>query len=237
MWSPVTGIGPYTWVSSYLGTWGIDFIVAGWATVLAEVIAVPLSQHSTSIGGQEGTGNAANSTPFTDDPHQIPPRDRSASHHKSAFTILLLILALPSLLIDPVPNPVYTTATTPFTLGCALPETHLPGMKPHSATLDHYINETRKMTSAKIVLWPEGALRFGTEAERNKTFEEIAKKVLKPHKGLYIGLGFEDYATESHNKRASKRNGFALLVEDKVVLQYYKRYLVPSMLVSQLMML
>ena len=37
MWSPVTGIGSYTWISSYLGPWGIDFVVAGWSVVLTEV--------------------------------------------------------------------------------------------------------------------------------------------------------------------------------------------------------
>lgn len=106
-------------------------------------------------------------------------------------------------------------------------------MKHHSPTLRDYIDETRKMTNAKLVLWPEGALKFDTEAERNTTFQTIVDDVLKPHKGLHVGLGFEEHTAEPRGNR----NGFALLVEDRIVLQYYKRRLVPSMLVSQLVTL
>ena len=229
VWSPVTGLGPYTWISSYLGTGGIDFIVAGWSVVLTEVVAIPLFQRPMPIEDPDGPGNRVHFAPFTDDPDETPSGVHSTSRHKHAFTTLLLTLALPALWADTVPNPTFATTTTPFTLGCALPQAHLPHTAPHSLTLHDYINETRKLTSAKLILWPEGALRFDTEEARNETFKKIADEVLKSHKGLHIGLGFEEYAPESQNHRASKRNGFALLVEDKVVLQYYKRYLVPSM--------
>lgn len=234
MWSPVTGLGPYTWVSSYLGTWGIDFILAGWSVLLTEVIAIPLFQRSLPNEDPGGPRDAVHFTPFTDNPDETPSNDHSTSHHHYGFAVLLLTLTLPSLWVDIVPNPTYTTSTTPFTLGCALPQTHIPNTKPHSPTLQHYIDETRKMTNAKLVLWPEGAIKFNTEAERNASFEKIVKNLLEPHKGLHIGLGFEEYATEPRNGRAGKRNGFALLVEDRVVLQYYKRNLFPSTLVSRL---
>ena len=237
VWSPVTGLGPYTWVSSYLGTWGIDFVVAGWSVVLTETIAVPIFQYAPSTEDTEGPENAVHFAPFTDNPGETPSEDYSKSRHKHVFTVLLLALALPSLWTDIIPNPTYTTTTTPFTLGCVLPQTHLPHTKPHSPTLQDYIDETKKMSHAKLVLWPEGALKFDKEEERNKTFEIIAHDLLKRYKGLHIGLGFEEYATEPQNNRASKRNGIALLVEDKIVLQYYKRHLVPSTLVSELMML
>lgn len=233
VWSPVVGIGHYTWLSSFLGPWGIDFVVAGWSVVLTEVIAVPLFQRVDP----EGPGDSVHLAPFTDNPEETRSGDHPISHPKFPFALLLLALALPSLQMDLIPNPTYTTTTTPFTLGCVLPQTHLPHTKPHSPTLHEYINETKKMTNAKLVLWPEGSVRFDSEVERNTTFETIAREVLKGHMGLHIGLGFEDYAPESHNNRATKRNGFALLVEDKVVLQYYKRHLVPSMLVSRLMTL
>jgi hypothetical protein len=233
MWSPVTGLGPYAWVSSYLGTWGIDFIVAGWSVLLTEVIAVPLFQRALANEDPEDPRDAANFAPFTDNPDEPRSNDHSTSRHLYAFALLLLTLSLPSLWTDVIPNPTYTPATTPFTLGCAIPQTHLPNMKPHSPTLQDYIDETKKMTNAKVVLWPESALRFDKEEERNATFQKIAKDVLIGHKGLHVGLGFEEYANKSHKGRASKRNGFALLVEDKVVLQYYKRLLVPSMQVSR----
>ena len=229
-WSPVDGIGPYTWVLSYLGPWGIDFIVAAWSVMLTEVIATPLTQHVLSAGDQNTQTDPVRLVPYTDDPNETPPRDYSIHRHKYAFTSLLLVLALPSLWRDMIPNPTYATSTTPFTLGCALPRTHLPHTKPHSPSLDDYIAETRKMTNAKLVLWPEGVLKFETESERNETFKKIFSDVLKGHKGLHVGVGFEENAPESWNKRRSRRNGFALLVDGEVVLEYYKRNLVPSTL-------
>lgn len=233
-WSPVTGLGPYTWVSSYLGPWGIDFIVGAWSVTLAEVIAIPLSRHAFLIRDPEDPRNVEHVTPYADNPGEPTPRDRLTLYHKSAFTLLLIALAVPGSWTQTIPNPTYTTTTTPFSLGCVLPQNHLPHRTPHPPALTDYITETRKMTGAKLVLWPESALKFDSEAHRNATFEEIADKVLKGHKGLHIGLGFEENVSESRNKRTSKRNGFALLVDDKIVLRYYKRNLVPSMLIFHL---
>lgn len=230
MWSPVNGLGPYTWVSSYLGPWGIDFIVAAWSVVLTEVIADPLSQNMLSTEDPNGTGNAERFPPYTDAPDGTPLQDPSTRHNKSALVAVLLVLALPSLSTDTIPNPTYTTSITPFTLGCALPHAHVPHGTPHLPTVDDYITETKKMTSAKLVLWPESALTFDSEKKRNETFERIAREILNPHKGLHVGLGFEENIFDARNNRESKRNGFALLVENNTVLQYYKRHLVPSML-------
>lgn len=226
-WSPVTGLGPYTWISSYLGPWGIDFIVAAWSVILAELISIPLSQRAFLAEDPEDPTLVEHITPYTDNPDEPTPRDRSKLYHKSVVTLLLLALALPGSW-TPTPLPTYTPNTTPFSLGCVLPQTHLPHKTPHSPTLTDYIAETRKMTSAKLVLWPESALKFDTEAERNATFKEIAEKVLISQKGFHIGLGFEENTPESWNKRPSRRNGFALLSGNDTVLQYYKRNLVPS---------
>ena len=159
------------------------------------------------------------------------------SHHRCIFTVLLLALALPSLWTDIIPNPTYTTTTTAFTLRCVLPQTHLPHTKPHSPTLQDDIDKTKKMSHAKLVLWPEGALKFDKEEEQNRTFKIITHYLLKQFKGLHIRLGFEEYATEPQNNRASKRNVIALLIEDNIFLQYYECHLVPGTSVSELMML
>lgn len=235
-WSPVNGLGPYTWISSYLGPWGIDFVVAAWSVVISEAIITPLSQHPLLTGDPDYPGNAERSAPYTDNPDEPTPQEHSILSHKSAFSLFLLALVIPSFWTPTIPNPTYTAATTPFSLGCALPQTHLPHGAPHTPTLDDYIAETKKMTSAKLVLWPEGAVKFDTEAERNETFGKIATQVLNGHKGLHVGVGFEETAPESWGKRASKRNGFALLVDDKVVIQYYKRHLVPSTSIFRLTM-
>jgi hypothetical protein len=230
-WSPVIGLGPYTWISAYLGPWGVDFVVAAWSVALTEAVAVPLSQRALSIEDPEDPRNVAHVTPYTDDPEAPVARDSSPLFHKSAFTLSLLILVIPSFWTPVIPIPTHTTTTTPFSLGCVLPKTHLPNRTPHPPTLDDYISETKKMSSsAKLVLWPEGTLKFDTEAERNATFEKIFEDVLKNHKGLHIGVGFEENAPESWSKRTSKRNGFALLVDGEVALQYFKRNLVPSKL-------
>lgn len=221
-WSPVTGLGPYTWVSAFLGPWGIDFIVAAWSVVLTEVVATPLSQSASLIGA----------TPYADNPDEPAPRNRFALNHKTAFTLSLLVLAIPGFWTPHIPNPTYTVTTTPFTLGCVLPQTHLPHRTPHSPVLADYIAETKKMTHAKLVLWPESALKFDTEADRNATFKEILEVVLKNQTGFHVGLGFEENFQGSQNGRASKRNGFALLANGEVVLQYYKRNLVPRTLNS-----
>ena len=227
-WSPVTGLGPYTWVSSYLGPWGIDFIVAAWSTMLTEVIAIPLSQRAFLIEDPEDPTPAEHVTPYTDNPDEPTPRDHSALYHKSVVALLLLALAIPGSWTSTIPPPTYTTATTPFSLGCVLPRAHLPRKTPHSPTLTEYIAETKKMTNAGLVLWPEGALKFDTEADRNATFKKIFDDVLKNRKGFHIGLGFEENTPVSWNKRAGRRNGFALLTGNRTVLQYYKRNLVPS---------
>ena len=229
-WSPVTGLGPYSWISLCLGPWGIDFIVAAWSVVLAEVIAIPLSQHTFSIEDPKDPMPVEH-TLYTDNPDEPTPRDRSTLYHKPMLTLLLLALAIPGSWTPTIPPPTYTTTTTPFSLGCVLPQTHLPHKTPHSPALTDYIAESRKMTNAKLVLWPEGALKFDSEADQNASFQRIANEVLKNRKGFHIGLGFEENTPESRNKRAGKRNGFALLTENSTVLQYYKRNLVPSTLI------
>ena len=237
VWSPVDGIGPYSWVSSWLGPWGIDFVAAAWSVLLAEALTTPLSRYLLLMEDSDALENTEHFPPYADNPNEIPSKDHSTFHHTSALFVSLLALTLPSLWVHTIPNPTYTTATTPFTLGCVLPRTHLPHMPSYSPTLDDYIHDTKKMTDAKLVLWPEGALRFNSENERNAAFDKIANQTLKGHKGLHIGLGFEDNAPQRPNQRASRRNGFALLVDDKVVLQYYKRKLVPCVLIFHSMVM
>ncbi|KAF9654384.1 hypothetical protein BDM02DRAFT_3106748 [Thelephora ganbajun] len=172
--------------------------------MLTEVIAVPLSQHALLIQDLEGPRSVESFTPYTDNPDTAPSRDHTTYYHKYAFAVFLLALATPSLWMHTIPNPTYTTTTTPFSLGCALPQTHLPQRTPHSPTLDDYITETKKMTNAKLVLWPERVLQFNTDAERNTTFEKIYNNVLEGHKGLHVGVGFEETVPDSWSKRTSK---------------------------------
>ena len=50
------------------------------------------------------------------------------------------------------------------------------------------LTKLKKMSDAKLVLWPEGVLKFDKEEERNKTLKVITHDLLKQYKGLHIGL-------------------------------------------------
>jgi amino acid transporter len=101
---PLTGLGPYSWISSFLGPWGIDFVVAAWSVALVETIAIPLSQCTVLNGDPEDPRNVAHVTPYTDNPDGLASEDRSTIYHKSAFTLFLLTLVIPSLWTSTIPN-------------------------------------------------------------------------------------------------------------------------------------
>jgi len=96
-------------------------------------------------------------------------------------------------------------------------------------TLNDYIEETMKYQSAaKVLLWPEGAVSFASDAERDAAFDAVRAKVT----GAYVGVSFEQIAADprdSSGKRSYKRTGIALVHKDSPdpLMLYYKRHLVP----------
>ncbi|KAI0961933.1 hypothetical protein AcV7_000901 [Taiwanofungus camphoratus] len=231
-WSPVLGLGPYAWVHQVSGQWGLDWIVASWSVVFAELLGnwmVGCDQdddgtHITSFTSE----NHVQSSPHVQNTKR-PSSRVSQSRHVGFLATLLVLFAVPSFFISTLPlPPVDTDSSTAFQVACALPDLRRSGRRTLLPTLHDYISESATLqSSADLILWPEGAVRFQTPEQKEAAFEEITHK-LQGKK--YFGISFEDFVPESSNnsRRAGiRRNGLVLLGPQGPVLEYYKRRLVP----------
>ena len=217
-WSPAEGIGLYGWTTQVVGSAGSDWVVAAWAVVLSQAIGVWF------IGSDD-----EDETPLIPHPGDRPGRSRLLSHTSSIFLLaaLLVTLSLPSFLLSDIPLPVVPLDTTPFSVGCVLPP--FTRYKHHSLTLDDYIVESQKVrSSAKLLLWPEGAVTFNSEAEK----EEGLAKVRTAIAGSHVAVSFEETfaVPTAPSGKYSKRTGLAVVSQSSVSphFEYYKRHLVPS---------
>ncbi|KAG8936048.1 hypothetical protein FRC00_009914 [Tulasnella sp. 408] len=252
-WTPLTGDEGYRWLREYTGFAGIDFVVAGWAEVIAGLAGLWL-QGSADEDVEEvhHTGHAhSDEEALIDHPHNgageygaiqngnqqhpVPPRPRSKS--TLILAISLGLLSVPSYLISPLPLPVYSESTTPVSVACVLP----PHRSPDSpkTPLELFIAETRAVAPrAKIVLWPESAVSFRTSTERKQAIE-LVRNTTQGNK-VWIGMSFEEPANnglEGDDKHGGGhrakllRNGMALISpnpKEPVVFEYFKRNLVPN---------
>lgn len=212
MWSPIQGLLNYQWITQFAGPSGIDWVVAAYAVVFSEVIGSWLM----------GPGICE----FSDDEHprMIP---RTKLRHNLTFVALLAALTLPAYVINNVPLPPSSSDTTPLTVGCVLPSSIYD--KEHKSPLEDFIAASQTMTKAKIIIWPESAVTFANEADRNAAFEEVHNKV----PGTFVGVSFEEFVPVKSGRVGMKRNGFALIAPvgvegPRVKIEYYKRRLVPS---------
>jgi apolipoprotein N-acyltransferase len=82
---------------------------------------------------------------------------------------------------------------------------------------------------AHVVLWPEGAVYFDSEADRHKKLEWV--KGNATINGATIGVSFTEPAPSEGDRQlhGKTRNGIALVNKDGVIFEYYKRHLVPRM--------
>ncbi|KAF9244519.1 hypothetical protein BU15DRAFT_41930 [Melanogaster broomeanus] len=205
-WSPVSGSHAYNWIVPYVGPVGIDWIVAAWAVACSEVA----SQWLMGFEVYEPLGM-----------HTSQSLLSSRSKGLLTLVTMLLALTLPSFMFSNIPIRADIPAdATSLTLGCALPHP-LDGSRP---TLDDFIDETSRMNTATVILWPESAVVFNSAKEREAAFERIRK--LPIHS--YVGVAFEEYLMGDPSRT---KNGFALLHKGQKpgdeVMQYYKRNLVP----------
>ncbi|KAH9947723.1 hypothetical protein B0H21DRAFT_737768 [Amylocystis lapponica] len=213
-WSPVVGLGPYEWIRPILGQYGIDWVVASWAVVCTHVISTWL------MGSTEGDAvpsEYGDIISFSSEEHRLqshpPIRKSSSSRTNCAFiqAALLALLTLPSFVTSPIP------------LSHLSPDAHL-------SRLDDYISETKSLqSSANIILWPEGAVRFDTPEEKTAGLQHIQDKIGIYKK--YVGVSFSEFvparAPDNTRKAGDWMNGLVLLGPDGPVLEYYKRMLVP----------
>lgn len=216
-WSPVSTSHPFGWLLPYTGPMGIDWAVGACAALFSEVAAAWLM------------GNTSND----EQPVQLftsstkAPQSDKRSRSLLALGTLLVALALPSLHVITPARTDTIFDTSPLGVACALPPVH-NGQHP---TLGDFITETKKLTSqAKVVLWPESAVVFNNQGEREVAFEELRKNIQKS----VIGVAFEESVPQDPSNPGGsrmRRNGLALVHEGQKkgeeVIQYYKRNLVP----------
>ncbi|KAI0361364.1 hypothetical protein OH77DRAFT_1492425 [Trametes cingulata] len=232
-WSPVANLGGYSWLRQIGGQVAINWVVAAWAVIISEVAGAwmmgPGGEKDVSSGGRNRS-LIDDDVPVLDRP--IPPA-RSSLSPKTRRTLLmagfLFALTVPSYLIADLPPPVAAPDVTPFGVACAMPYPQRNGRSTGPPLWNDYVKESRTLQSqAKIVLWPESAVHFNSEDEREEAFKQI-----RPHinNGTYYGIGFEEVihrdTADGVWKSGMRRNGLVLLGWEGVVYEYYKRHLVP----------
>ncbi|KAH9944176.1 uncharacterized protein BXZ73DRAFT_39880 [Epithele typhae] len=218
-WSPLIELAGYEWVRPFGGQVAINWIVAMWATVLAEVLGAwivdPYDEADEDVEGAT---------------HQNPAA-RPGGRKRSIWVAVLALLALtvPSYWTTDMPPPVSASDVTPFGVACALPYPQRNGVLTHTPQLADYIAESKTLQSeAKIILWPESAVHFNSPGDKKNAFAEIHKVI---HNSVYYGVGFEEVVHEDSSdgvwKVGMKRNGLAIVGAEGVVYEYYKQHLVP----------
>ncbi|KAG6867915.1 hypothetical protein C0993_009545 [Termitomyces sp. T159_Od127] len=215
-WSPTEGGGYYSWMAPFFGPVGSDWIVAAWAVVLSQAIG---TWYMGEDEEEEGIATTA--------PASIQTSHSSQRKSFLLLTVILLVLAIPSLLLSNFPLAVVAgPEITPLSVGCVLPPYRR--YKHHTLTLNDYIEESKKLTSsARFLLWPEGAVTFNSE---NELAEGLAK-VRNVTTGSVVGVSFvEDFGDPNSGTSGSRRTGVALVSQESASpeLVYYKRHLVPT---------
>ncbi|KDQ17762.1 hypothetical protein BOTBODRAFT_155856 [Botryobasidium botryosum FD-172 SS1] len=225
-WSPLSGVESYEWIRAYLGAPGLDWIVAGWAVIGAQLAEFALLEEPGVVlnGPPEGTLVEADAVDYVRPPSPPPPQPREPLK-KALFylTVVLLAATLPSFTSD-LPSAPRADNTTPLAVACILPP---PATK--ESEFDRYLSETKRNGGrAKILLWPEGAVRFDNESERTQALAQVA--VVTKQYGVWIGATFDEVIPVSgHGGRPGlRRTGLALVGPDgQLDIEYYKRHLVP----------
>ena len=216
-WSLNDGSGAYRWLVPFFGPVSQDWVVAAWAVVCSQAVgAWFISESPTLLPVDEHADSSSDINSIL------------SFHAPSNLLLALVFLSIPSFLVDNFPLSVSTISTsTPLAVGCVLPP--FQRYKHHSLTLDDYISESKKLqASAKFLLWPEGAVSFNSEAERDAGFEQVRKSITS-----YVGVSFEETFADPRDPNRStglKRTGIAVMSNSSAspYLFYYKRHLVPS---------
>ena len=220
-WTPIAGVG-YEWMRPHFGTWGANWLVGGYAIVIAELVGAwfigPVEEF-------EPHGPLIPSIDSNAEPRSISSAT-SQARHTLFLSAALLALTIPSFFSPALPILPWSASSTPLSIGCVLPHPSLPndGISP----LDRFITESKQHTGARILLWPEGALRFESSLQR----EEALTRVQKEIKGPLVGVTFTEPVPREvgweHAREGKWRNGLVLVGPDGPVAEFYKRNLVPS---------
>jgi len=231
-WSPVEGTEAYNWLVPFFGQEFLNWVAAAWAVVISQTLMSfymgskddedsypgPLIPTDPLNGHHHGVGNEASDV-----------RSSVTGKNKTALLAVgLVLLTVPSYIINSLPLPIDDVdKVTPLVVGCALPKFDI--YKHHEPVFDDFLEESKKLDSAaNFILWPEGAVRFHSEAERNDALAEVREKV----RHAYVGVAFEetlDDPKDPGNRQGIRRTGVAIVSNKTTTphLLYYKRHLVP----------
>jgi len=235
-WSPVEGISAYDWMLPIFGPQSLNWVVAAWAVVVSETL---MSLYMGSEFQDEEESNLFIPTETRGNHRNmavIPPGDHNTVHSTlskrdktAVLAALLVLLIVPSYSIDSLPVPLGDVSiATPLSVGCALPT--VDEYKVPKFDFGHYLTETKRLDStANFILWPESAVHFDSEADRNQHLDEIRKQIHH----AFVGVSFDETLVDTENSKnryGIKRNGIAIVSNrsDTPHLVYYKRHLVPS---------
>lgn len=207
----------------FFGTWGINWLVGAWAIVIAEIVGAWFIGPGDE---SEPQGPLIPSLVSDDDSQPRRPTSSPGPYRTLLLTTVLLVLTSPSFFSPAIPLLPWSNSSTPLLVGCVLP--HPPSSGNGSTPLDTFIAESKQNNGALILLWPEGALRFETIAQR----EEAINRVRNEIKGPLVGVTFTEPVPASaeweHSRDGKWRNGLVLVGPNGPVAEYYKRNLVPS---------
>jgi len=213
-WSLADNSNAYNWIVPIVGPVSKDWIIGAWAVVLSQLIGAWYMGNHDEI-------------PLLD---VQPGRQQSKGSHFQVgiLALCLTIATIPSFLISQFPLPVSDISiSTPLTVGCVLPP--FQRYEHHVLTLDDFIHESEKIrSSARVILWPEGAVTFNTALERDEALKLVREKL----PGTYIGVSFEETVNDPRDptgKTPLRLTGVAVVSQysPEPHLVYYKRNLVP----------
>ncbi|KAI0691852.1 hypothetical protein BC835DRAFT_1278780 [Cytidiella melzeri] len=227
-WSPVLGLGPYSWTRQILGQWGVDWIAAAWAVIASEVLGdwlIGASAGQESLIDMEGPlidheENASYGAVARPQTNSATPRYHSRSITLSSLFTILVLIMIPTYFTPSLPAPRNADNSTPLSVACALPDPRF--LKHNNPTFEDYLMATKQLQDqANMIFWPESAVKFETPDDRTAAFAKIQDAT---QGGKLIGVSFEEFVSNE----GKHRNGFALLgPSGPPVLEYYKRNLVP----------
>ena len=220
----------------YIGPWGIDWVVAAWAVVISQAVGTwAIGAAPEDSEEREAVGPLVS---FEGDDHveTTPALSSPSTRARRSYPVLILLgvllaLTIPSYLSSNLPLPVQSDNTIPLTVGCVLPAPVTGNSNPPQ--LADFIAASKTLSASRLLIWPEGAVRFHSETHRNETLADIQTQVLAQKKGTFIGISFEENMPSGRTSggRHLRRNGFLIMdSEGTIVHEYYKRNLVPGML-------
>jgi len=222
-WSPVTGIASYEWMRPFFGAWGMNWIVGAWAIVIAELVG------GWFIGPEDefDAPGPLVSLVTNGEPEPGQPTTFPSPRQTLLLGTALLVLTTPSFFLPTIPTLPWSSSSTPLPIGCILPHPSSPG--DGSTPLDRFIVESRHHNGARILLWPEGALRFETVSQREEAIQRVQNEIKGPLVGVTFTEPVPPSAEWSHSRDGKWRNGLVLVGPDGPVAEFYKRNLVPCM--------